>query len=249
MELPAGKAGLRIAMWSGPRNISTAMMRSFGNRPDTVVTDEPLYAPYLGITGVDHPGRDAVLAAHETDWRAVVARLGGPIPDGRSIWYQKHMAHHLLPEMDRGWIDSMVNCFLIRDPARVIASYAKVIHEPRLEDLGFVQQADLFALVRERTGGVPPVIDARDVLEDPPRVLRALCERIGVAFDESMLGWAPGPRDSDGAWAPFWYAGVEESTGFGAYLPAGTPVPDSLRPILERCLECYRLLWEHRITG
>src|SRR5881275_819734 len=158
---------VRIAMWSGPRNISTAMMRAWGNRDDTFVVDEPLYAFYLKKTGANHPGAEEVIATGETDWRKIVANLTGPIPNGARIFYQKQMTHHLLPKVSRDWLREVTNCFLIREPAEVITSYIKKNREPMLEDVGFVQQAEIFDLVRQQTGFIPPVIDADDALRNP----------------------------------------------------------------------------------
>ena len=236
-----------LAMWSGPRNISTAMMRSFENRPDTAVIDEPFYPHYLANTTVDHPGRDDVLAKGETDWRPVVEHLTGPVPGGRSVFYQKHMTQHLLPSIGRGWISQVTNCFLIRDPREVLTSFMKIIETPTAFDLGFPQQAELFEAELARTGTTPPVIDARDVLEDPRRVLGALCDAVGIPFMDEMLAWPPGPRETDGIWAPHWYANVEKSTGFGRYKPKNEPVPDELRPVLELCEPVYAKLHEHRL--
>src|SRR5207253_5410997 len=188
---------IRIAMWSGPRNISTAMMRSWGNRPDTLVIDEPFYAYYLKTTDKAHPGAEEVIANGETDWRKVVERLTGPIPDGKRILYQKQMTHHLLPEIDREWIVNLTNCFLIRDPREVILSYIKKNPEPTLEDLGFVQQSEIFEFMRARTNSIPPIVDARNVLEHPARTLRLLCDAVGVEFDKAMLSWPPGLRETD----------------------------------------------------
>jgi hypothetical protein len=157
---------VRIAMWSGPRNISTAMMRAFENRADAAVTDEPLYGHYLLATGLDHPGRDEVIRAQETDWRKVTATLTGPIPGGKRVWYQKHMTHHLLPEIGRDWLDQLTSCFLIRDPREVLASYVRTRAQPTIDDLGVARQVEIFEHVRARSGAVPPVLDARDVLED-----------------------------------------------------------------------------------
>jgi hypothetical protein len=239
----------RIAMWSGPRTISTAMLRSWGNRADTAVTDEPLYATYLAATGLDHPGRDAILSAQPTDWREVVAQLLGAAPDGAPIWYVKHMAHHLLPDMDRGWLARVANAFLLRDPRSLLASYARVRGEPTLDDLGLAQQVELFALVRETTGAIPPVIDSDDVLADPRGVLGVLCEALHVPFDEAMLAWAAGPRDTDGVWAPHWYAAVERSTGFAAPHTEPVAVPAGLEDLLDACMDRYRLLHVHRLTA
>ena len=201
-------------MWSGPRNISTAMMRAWGNRADTVVVDEPLYAFYLKATGKKHPLMEEVVASGETDWRKVVAGLTTAIPQDKAIFYQKQMTHHLLPELRRDWLGALTNCFLIRDPAEVIASYVKKNDDPELEDLGFVQQAEIFDWAREDSRSIPPVIDARDVLRDPARMLRLLCEAIGVEFEAAMLNWPPGLRATDGVWAKYWYGEVARSTGF-----------------------------------
>ncbi len=236
-------------MWSGPRNISTAMMRSFGNRPDTVVVDEPLYAAYLRSTGLDHPGRDDILAAQDDDWRRVTAALVGPVPGGRAVQYQKHMTHHLLPETGRDWLDEVTNAFLIRDPADVVASYARVRGEPTLEDLGFPQQAEIFRRCSDALGTAPPVVDAADVLADPAAVLAALCARLGLDFDERMLSWSPGPRPTDGVWASHWYAAVQASTGFGPPSTAPAQVPDHLAGLLERCRPYYDELRPHRIQA
>ncbi len=155
-------------MWSGPRNISTAMMRSWGNRDDTTVIDEPFYSFYLRATGIHHPGADEVIATGETDWRKVIAHLTGPVPGDKRIFFQKQMTHHLLPEIDREWLGAVTNCFLIRDPREVISSYVKKREDPALEDLGFVQQAEIFDFVRTRNRmRVPPVVDAKDVLQNP----------------------------------------------------------------------------------
>ncbi len=241
-------APIRIAMWSGPRNISTAMMRSWENRPDTVVIDEPLYAHYLLATGADHPGSEEVIAAHNPDWRAVVAHLvDDPLPVGKSIYYQKHMTHHLLDEMDLDWTDRLTNCFLLRSPQEVINSYIKVRPNPTLSDIGVVQQRRVFDHVRARTGEIPPVLDARDVLIDPARTLGLLCERIGVPFDERMLGWPAGPRQTDGVWAPHWYGAVWASTGFAPYKPKDLPVPAHLTGLLDEANGLYAHLYEHRL--
>lgn len=237
-------------MWSGPRNISTAMMRSWGNRPDTFVGDEPFYACYLHETGREHPGREEVIAHGETDWRKVIAQLTGPVPHGRRIFFQKQMTHHLLPGLDRTWLADVTNCFLIRDPAEVIVSYIKKNNDPTLEDIGFVQQAEIFDWVRTRSGSVPPVIDAHDVLENPERTLRLLCDAAGVEFTEAMLAWPPGLRETDGIWARHWYGEVATSTGFRK--PAQRerePVPERLREVYERAVECYERLSKHRLYG
>jgi len=234
-------------MWSGPRNISTAMMRSWGNRDDCVVVDEPLYAHYLQATGKLHPGAAEVIAAGQTDWRKVVSGLSGPIPGGKRIYYQKHMTHHLLPSMERAWLGQLTNCFLIRHPREVLASYTKVIETPDLEDTGFPQQSEVFEWVWKETGPVPPVLDAADVLRNPRRVLGLLCDALGIEFQEAMLSWPPGPRATDGVWAKHWYAEVEKSTGFRSYQPKQVELPERLEAIYAECLEDYELLYPHRL--
>jgi sulfotransferase family protein len=239
---------VRIAMWSGPRNISTAMMRAWGNRADTAVIDEPFYAYYLKRTRKDHPVAEEVIAHGETDLKAIVAGLTDePVPNGRQIFFQKQMTHHLLPEIDREWILQLTNCFLIRDPREVILSYIKKNPDPELDDLGFVQQCDIFNFVRDRTASTPAVIDADDVLKNPEQILRILCNAIGVEFDNAMLSWPPGLRETDGIWAKHWYDAVARSTSFEPYRPRKGNVPNSLRDISERCRECYEYLFKHRL--
>jgi hypothetical protein len=246
-EGPGMQAPVRIAMWSGPRNISTAIMRAWGTRDDTFVVDEPFYAFYLKKTGADHPGAEEVIAAGETDWRKVVANLTGPIPNGRLIFYQKQMTHHLLPEVSRDWLCQVTNCFLIRDPGEVIASYIKKNREPTVPDLGFVQQAEIFDSVRQQTGLIPAVIDADDVLRDPERMLRLLCHAIGVEFSAAMLSWPAGRRETDGIWAEYWYAEVERSTAFAPYRERKIKLPKSLHEVHARGREIYNDLYQHRL--
>lgn len=237
-------------MWSGPRNLSTAMMRSFSSRPDTAVLDEPFYAHYLHHTGIDHPGREDVIRAYETDWRKVADFVTGPVPGGKAVWYQKHMAHHMLPHIDsQRLIDggALVHAFLIRDPAEVIASYTKVHAKMTLAETGLPYQLDLFKRARDATGRVPPVIDARDVLIDPRRTLSRLCEALGIAFTDAMLSWPAGPHPDDGNWAQYWYDSVYKSTGFDAYQPRNPQVPESMRPVLDKARAIYEQLAEHRL--
>jgi hypothetical protein len=234
-------------MWSGPRNISTALMRAWENRADTCVIDEPFYAFYLKATGKKHPGADEVITNGETDWRKIVEQLTGPLPADKRIYFQKQMTHHLLPEIDRKWIAGLTNCFLIRDPREVILSYIRRNPEPALEDLGFVQQQKIFDFVRDETGIAPPVIDAKDVLQNPKRMLGLLCDAIRVEFDESMLSWPPGLRETDGIWAKYWYDEVAESTSFQPYRSKNEPVPERFREIHDQCRECYERLYELRL--
>ncbi len=246
MTSPAASQ-LRLAMWSGPRNISTAMMRAWGNRPDAVVLDEPFYGYYLAATGLDHPGRHDIIASQPSDWRDVVAALTDPVPGGKAIVYQKHMTHHLLEAVDRAWLAEMTNCFLIRDPVEVLASYARVRSAVTLEDLGLPQQVEIFEAERAHGGAVPPVLDARDVLEHPRALLERLCAAVGIAFDERMLCWPPGRRDTDGVWAEHWYAKVEVTTGFAPYRAPTEPLADVLKPLAEAAAPYYRWLYEHRM--
>jgi hypothetical protein len=243
------EAPIRIAAWSGPRNISTAMMRAWENRGDCAVSDEPLYAHYLATTGLDHPGRDEVVAAGRAgdslDWRRVVAALGGPVPGGRPVWYQKHMAHHLLPGMDCAWVHVLTNVFLIRDPVRVVASYVKSRANVAPGDIGLLQQRRLFDEVADRLGQAPPVIDAERFLRDPRGHLERLCARLGLAFSDRMLHWPAGPRASDGVWAPHWYAAVWRSTGFEAARDLPAALDGAHQRVADACREAYESLLAH----
>lgn len=238
----------RIAMWSGPRNISTALMRAWENRPDTHVHDEPFYAHYLHQTGIDHPGAAEIIAAYECDWRTIAAQLTGPIPQGKAIYYQKHMTHHMLDNMGRDWMLKLTNCFLIREPGQVVVSLAKVLPHPTLEQTGFVMQAELFEYVRQHTGQIPPVMDSSDVLRNPRRVLSQLCAVLDIPFTEAMLHWPAGKRATDGIWAPYWYASVERSTGFMPYTPPD-PIPAHLQALVTACEPYYQQLAQYRIAS
>jgi Sulfotransferase domain len=229
-----------VAMWSGPRNISTALMRSFDARPDAQVVDEPLYAYYLAATGLDHPGRNEILASQPTRWEEVVADLVQSRP-GVAVYYQKHMAHHLLPQVGRDWLGGLRNAYLIRDPALVVTSYARVRGEPTLADLGYPQQLELF----RSYGG--PVVDADDLLRDPPAMLHELCVTLGIEYDPAMQHWAAGQRDSDGVWARHWYRAVEASTGFAPPSPRTGVVPDHLRDLVGEARRYYDALAAHRL--
>lgn len=227
---------MKIAMWSGPRNLSTAMMYAFAARGDCAVWDEPFYAPYLAVSGADHPMRADILSAHDTDPTRVAASCGGPVPEGAAHWYVKHMPHHMLPGFALDWAESCVNIHLIRHPARVIASYSEKRGEVTLEDIGFLQQ---LALWQALPG---PVIDAEDIRADPARSLGALCAEIGLSFTPSMLSWSAGPKPFDGVWATHWYNAVHRSTGFAG--PEG-PLPDVAlehAALLESALPIYQAM-------
>jgi len=243
----AGYGPLRIAMWSGPRNLSTAMMRAWENRGDCAVSDEPFYAHYLAETGLDHPAREAVIAAGETDWRKVARALEGPIPQGRPLWYQKHMCHHMLDHIEHGWMDGLRHAFLIRDPAEVVASYLKSRTTVTADDVGLAQEVRLFDEVCDRFGVAPPVIDTDEFLLDPEAGLRALCSSFGIPFVAGMLQWPSGPRDSDGNWAPHWYAAVWNSTGFEPPQPRDIRLDADAARVVDACRPLYEKLQRHRL--
>ena len=238
---------VRIAMWSGPRNISTAMMRAFENRDDCAVVDEPFYAHYLAHTGSDHPGRDVVIAAGETDWRRVATALSGPAPGGRAVFYQKHMTHHMLPHIGHDWFAAMRHVFLIRDPRQVLASYLKSRPHATAADIGVLQQAQLYDEIATLTGAEPPVIDADDCLRRPEAHLRALCALLRIEFTPRMLAWPAGPRDSDGVWAPWWYDAVLKSTGFEPWRERDFDVGAAHRGLIDACMPVYARLYARRL--
>jgi hypothetical protein len=240
---------VRIAMWSGPRNISTAMMRAFENRPDAAVSDEPFYAAYLAETGLDHPMREEVLASQPTDWRTVAQTMVGEAPGGAAVWYQKHMTHHMLPDFELDWTTACRSAFLIRAPEAVLASYTVKREQVTLADIGFERQRDLFEREADRLGAPPPVVEGRDVLADPRGTLGKLCAALRIAFDEAMLAWPAGRRDSDGVWAPAWYDAVEASTGFGPPRAEATrqDLSDDLRRIADAARPHYERLAAFRL--
>lgn len=232
---------MRIAMWSGPRNLSTAMMYSFGNRADFAVWDEPFYAPYLAATGLDHPMRNEILATHEVDANKVAAACLSTIPAHKPHFYMKHMPHHMIEGIPLDWAKDCVNVHLIRHPARVIASYGAKREDVTLEDIGFAQQASLY----EKVGGL--VIDSADIRNAPEAMLKKLCNAIDLEFDPLMLAWSAGPREADGIWASHWYGAVHKSTGFAG---AEGPLPKLNgrdAELLEASLPHYRKLFEKKL--
>lgn len=230
---------MRIAMWSGPRNLSTAMMYAFGARPDCAVWDEPFYAAYLVKTGLVHPMRDEIIAAGERCSDQVIAGCLGPIPVEKPHFYQKHMTQHMVAGFDRGWVSEMQNIFLIRHPARVIASYAAKREGPCLADIGFLQQLELIEML-EAQGKPVVVIDSFDVRKNPRAVLETLCSAIALPFEPAMLSWPAGGHKEDGVWASHWYGAVHQSTGFGAR-EGGLPVlDDAYKRLLAQALPIYR---------
>jgi hypothetical protein len=237
---------VRVGMWSGPRNISTAMMRAFENRPDTLVSDEPLYAAYLERTGIDHPMREEVIASQPTDLAAAVATLTGPLPPGRSVHYAKHMSHHVAEDMDLRWTLGFRNVLLIRDPAEVVASYVRARETCEPEDIGIPQQGWLQELWDEQGADVP-IVDAGDFLRAPEPHLRWLCDWLGIPFTDRMLAWPAGPRPSDGVWAPHWYAAVWASTGFEPWRPRDSALSAHDAAVAEACRPVYEALHARRV--
>lgn len=235
-------------MWSGPRNISTALMRSFENRPDCVVVDEPFYAHYLSETGIDHPGHSAILASQQSSADAVAKGLMAPLADGVCVQYQKHMSHHITENTPIEWVSKVKNCFLLRDPRATIASYVKQREKPVLDDLGFRQLAEIYDRVARDSVTMPIVIDSDDLLRDPPLFLRKLCAHLNIPFDDAMLSWPPGSRSTDGAWAPWWYANVEKSTGFEKRLAFNDDLPSELEAIALEAMPYYDHLARFKVA-
>lgn len=240
---------IRIAMWSGPRNLSTAMMRSFGSRPDTFVSDEPFYGCFLKDSGADHPMRDEVVEAMDCDWSRVMSNLRGATPTGKPVWYQKHMWHHMVGPIGHSDFDGFVHAFLIREPERMIASYLRKREAAAFDDFGLEKQAEFFAREADRLGHAPPVVDANDVLAAPEAVLPALCTSLGIGWDRAMLAWEPGRRPTDGPWAPHWYGAVEASTGFGPPETDLIQLSGEAQRVADRCRPYYEQLARHRIRG
>ena len=241
---------LRIAMWSGPRNLSTAMMRGFGSRADTTVSDEPFYGCFLkdAPQGADHPMRDEVMAAMDCEWTSVMASLRGEPPTGSRVWYQKHMWHHMTGPVGYDDFVGFTHAFLIREPERMIASYLRKREAAHFEDFGLERQAEFFEREADRLGHAPPVVDAHDILSDPQTVLSKLCDALGIPWNMAMLSWSPGRRDTDGPWAPHWYGAVEASTGFGPPETEVVELPEDAQRVAERCRPYYDRLAAHRLS-
>jgi hypothetical protein len=236
----------RIAMWSGPRNLSTAMMRAFSSRPDCAVSDEPFYAAYLAATGITHPMNAEVLASQPQDPHRVAADMLGPVPGGKTVWYQKHMAHHMIDGFPLDWMDDVTNVFLLRSPERVLASYAQKREDVALRDIGFAEQAMLFDRVADRLGEAPVVVDSEDVRRDPRGTLSALCAAIDLDFTEAMLSWPKGQHPDDGVWAPHWYGAIFDTTGFAPPDDKAITLPDHLRSIADEARPFYERMAAHK---
>ncbi len=237
----------RIAMWSGPRNISTAMMRAFENRADTWVLDEPYYAYYLDQTGIDHPLHVDIIAAGETSQVAITQRCTKEEQKNFGIQYQKQMCHHMIADTALDWLNQVENCFLIRHPAEVVASYAAKREQISADDLGFRRQAELFDLVTGEFHRKAIVLDTHDILANPKYMLSALCAELEIPFSERMLSWPAGARESDGVWATHWYGAVQKSTGFAAPRVERVNVPRELGSIVDACLPYYEQLQSHKL--
>ncbi len=238
---------IRIAMWSGPRNLSTAMMRSFSSRADTFVSDEPFYGCFLKSSGAPHPMREETIAAMDCDWENVMTTLQGATPGGSPVWYQKHMWHHMTGPVGYSDFEGFTHAFLIREPERMIASYLRKREKAEFRDFGLERQAEFFEREADRLGRPPPVIDANDVLADPAAVLSKLCVALGISWDRSMLSWAPGRRETDGPWAPHWYGAVENSTGFGPPETGHVDLAPEDEELAKRCRPYYEKLAAYRI--
>jgi len=236
---------VRLAVWSGPRNISTALMRSWENRPDCVVVDEPLYAAYLAATGLEHPGRDEIVATGETDYARAVSSLRAPLPDGVQVQYQKQMSHHL-PPGEPDWVAELTNVLLIRDPGEVVASYVRSRAQVEPADIGLLQQIGLLDTLLA-AGQDPPVINAADFLRAPEAHLRWWCDWLCIPFIDAMLRWPPGPRDSDGVWSPYWYDAVLASTGFDEWRPREVRLSVHDAAVAETCRAAYERLHARRV--
>ncbi len=232
--------GRCLAMWSGPRNISTAMLRAWENRSDTVVVDEPFYAHFLHNTGIDHPMRDEVIACGETDWRVVIDSLVKKPKHG--LFYQKHITTHWLEHYSVDWLDALEHVFLIREPAPVVASYSVKRSELTAADLGYTQQAALFDLISSRSGAQPTVIDSRRFLENPEAQLKQLCSHLQLAFEPAMLSWPTGARSSDGIWGQHWYDSVNRSSGFAPPRRSVSELNDRQQRIADSCQPYYDAL-------
>lgn len=244
------KPAIRVAMWSGPRNISTAMMRSWENRADTAVVDEPFYAAYLKATGIVHPMQEEVLASQAQDFSQVITTsLENTLAAGQHIQYQKHMTQHMVSEIDDTWFSSLRHAFLIRNPDEVVASYGEKRDSVTADDIGFVRQKELYDKVVASCGVHPPVIDAKDVLKNPRKILEKLCSALDLEFDDNMLAWRAGPRDSDGVWAAHWYQNVEKSTKFAPYIEKSINLSKGQQRVADESRPYYQQMFEKRIVA
>tara|TARA_B100000029_G_scaffold94307_2_gene84478 strand:+ start:1018 stop:1752 length:735 start_codon:yes stop_codon:yes gene_type:complete len=236
-----------IAMWSGPRNISTALMRSFENRSDCFVSDEPFYSYFLYKTKLKHPLSDEIVKSGLINYDKIIKYITGPIPYEKNIWYQKHMAHHILEGENLNWIKNMKNCLLIRHPNDVILSYSKKNEINSIQQLGYLQQIEIYKMLTKETGISPIIIDAQDLLRKPKKMLIAICKNLEIKFDNKMLSWPSGTRDTDGIWGKYWYKQVEASTGFKPYIKTNKIIPLKYQILYDECVKYYDFLYQNRI--
>ena len=236
-----------IAMWSGPRNLSTALMRSFENRLDCFVSDEPFYSYFLYKTKLKHPLSDKIVKSGLIDYDKIIKYITGPIPYEKHIWYQKHMAHHILEGENLNWIKNMKNCLLIRHPNDVILSYSKKNEINRIQQLGYLQQIEIYKMLTKETGISPIIIDAQDLLRKPKKMLIKICKNLEIKFDDKMLSWPSGTRDTDGIWGKHWYKQVEASTGFKPYIKTNKTIPFKYQILYDECIKYYDFLYQNRI--
>jgi hypothetical protein len=223
------------------------MMRSFSSRTDTFVSDEPFYGCFLSETNGRHPMHDEVVAAMDCDWHSVLTALKDAPPTGAPIWYSKQMWHHMIGPIGYDDFSGFTHAFLIRAPERMVASYLNMRQKAEFDDFALERQAEFFEREADRLGHAPPVVDANDVLRDPARTLKALCAALGIPWDEAMLSWAPGRRDTDGPWAPHWYKAVEASTGFAPSDDEPADLPDDARALADRMRPHYDRLAAYRL--
>ena len=236
-----------IAMWSGPRNLSTALMRSFENRSDCFVSDEPFYPFFLHKTGYEHPLREVIIESGQIDYNEIVEYIIGPIPCSKKIWYQKHMAHHIFPELDMNWTKKIRNCLLIRHPSDVILSYLKKNEIKSIEQLGYPQQVDIYELLSQESESPPIIVDAKDLLQNPKKMLIEMCKNLKIEFDIKMLSWPSGARETDGVWGKHWYKQVKASTGFMPFVEIKKNIPSRYNALHDKCMKCYDFLYQNRI--
>jgi len=237
-----------IAMWSGPRNISTALMRSFENRSDSFVSDEPFYSYFLYKTGLKHPLSDEIIKSGMIDYNEIIKYILGPIPSSKNIWYQKHMAHHILEGENLEWIKNMRNCLLIRHPSDVIISYSKKYEINSIQQLGYLQQINIYKMLTKEVGISPIIIEAQDLLRNPKMILTQVCKNLRIKFDDKMLSWPSGPRETDGIWGKHWYKQVEASTGFKPYIKTNKVIPLKYQNLYNECIQYYDFLYKNRIV-
>ena len=236
-----------IAMWSGPRNVSTALMRSFENRSDCFVSDEPFYSYFLYKTGLKHPLSDKIIKSGLIDYNKIIKYITGHTPFSKNIWYQKHMAHHILEGVNMDWIKNMANCLLIRHPSDVILSYSKKNEIDNIQQLGYLQQIKIYKMLTEETGVSPIIIDAQDLLKEPRKMLIEICKNLKIKFNDKMLSWPPGGRKTDGIWGKHWYKQVEVSKGFNPYLKTDRTIPLRYQNLNNECMKYYDFLHQNRI--